>query len=128
MEDFTDSREDIYTPENSPKFIHSGDDWEGQPFLLVKDEQIAISAGGELTKGIVIDPEFGILLQGPSHFSDSPENMSFAGGYWRINPMVTACIGSSSAIPVPWLVKDTPDLLSSASDIRSIVASLDAGI
>jgi hypothetical protein len=55
-------------------------------------------------------------------FSDAPDQISFSGGYWRINPMVLASVGSMAAMPVPFLVPDTPELLQSLTDIVSIDA------
>ena len=114
--------EDLITPELQPKTLFAGDNWTGQPYLLVTSDSIQVS--GSLDNGLVVDPTFGILLQGPIHFSASPEDISFGAGYWRLNPMVTSCVGSSAAIPVPMLVQDSPDLLKASSDISGILESL----
>jgi hypothetical protein len=114
--------EDLITPERQPKPIYAGDDWNGQPYLLVTEDSVQIA--GSLNHGAVIDPQFGTLLQGPIHFSAAPEEISFGGGYWRLNPMVTTCIGSSAAIPIPMLVEDSPDLLHPSGDIEGILGGL----
>jgi hypothetical protein len=114
--------EDLVTPDLQPKTLFAGDDWTGQPYLLVTADSIQVA--GSLDNGIVIDPQFGTLLQGPIHFSAAPEDISFGAGYWRLNPMVTTCIGSSAAVPVPMLVEDSPDLLHACSDISGILDSL----
>jgi hypothetical protein len=104
------------------KVIHAGDDWNGQPFLLVADEAIVLA--GSLENGMVVDPDFGTLMQGPISLSESPEKISFCGGYWRINPAVLSCVGSSAAMPVPWLIPDEPELLKARKDIKDIVGGL----
>lgn len=118
----TDKRVDLTGPSVTPKVIHAGDDWVGQPYVLVDENSVRMNAG--LGNGISISEEFGTILQGPISLSESPENISFGGGYWRINPMVTACIGSSAATPVPWLVNDTPEVLKAKNDLGSILDGL----
>lgn len=53
-----------------------------------------------------------------------PENISFGCGYWRLNPLVLTCIGSSSAMPIPMLVYGSPRILSAAKDMTSIGAGI----
>jgi hypothetical protein len=117
-----DPRVDLVSPDLAPKVIHAGDDWVGQPYVLVDSSSVRMNGG--LQNGISISDEFGTILQGPISLSESPENISFGGGYWRINPMVTACIGSSAATPVPWLVNDTPEVLKAKDDLSGILDSL----
>lgn len=77
---------------------------------------------GNLKNGIVVDPEFGTLVQGKVSISESPENVSFSGGYWRMNPMLQASVGSMAAMPVPFLVPDTPNLLRDLGDLDDIAS------
>jgi hypothetical protein len=122
MADEQDRRYDLVSPDLQPKMLHAGDQWQGQPFVFLSDGQVVLA--GSLEHGISVDPEFGTHIQGPISLSDTPENISVAGGYWRINPMVLACIGSSAAMPVPWLVPSDPELLAGASDIAGILGGL----
>lgn len=121
MADSNDRRYDLRSPALQPKVLHAGDTWEGQPFLYLSDGQTVLSAG---ESGVSVDADYGVHLQGPLSLSESPENISVAGGYWRINPMVLACLGSSAAMPVPWLVPSEPDLLAGQDDISGIMEGL----
>lgn len=122
MADPKDRRYDLVSPDLQPKILHAGDRWQGQPFIYVSDGQVVLA--GDSDHGISVDPDFGVHLQGPLSLSESPENISIAGGYWRVNPMVLACIGSSAAMPVPWLVPADPDLLAGQEDIADIMGGL----
>lgn len=119
-----DRRIDLVHPaERSPKIIHAGPQWDGQPFLAVSEGCIVL--GGSLDHGIISDPQFGTTIQGPISLSEMPENISVAGGFWRINPAVLAGIGSSAAMNVPWLVPDEPELLKFKDDLSDIYGGLD---
>lgn len=122
MANTEDRRYDLVSPDLQPKIFHAGDRWQGQPFIYLNDGQVVIA--GSLETGVSVDADFGVHLQGPLSFSDSPENISVAGGYWRINPLVLTCIGSSAAMPVPWLVPADPPLLSGQQDISDILGGL----
>ena len=116
------SKVDMAAPANQPKLIHAGDEWLGpdHPHLLATDDSLRLM--GNLKNGMTIDPEFGTMLQGKVFISESPENISFAGGYWRMNPMLLASFGSMAAMPVPFVVADVPNLLQDANDIDDLVA------
>lgn len=104
--------------EKSPKVIMAGEQWTGQPYLAVTER--CLVAAGALGKGIIIDDNFGTTIQGPISLSEMPEYISVGGGFWRINPAVTACIGSSAAMNVPWLVPDDPELLKYRNDLADL--------
>jgi len=107
-----------------PKLIHSGTDWVGQPYVYTDDNSVALRS--KTGQGLLIDNVFGISLSGPLSIFESLENVHFAGGYFTINPVLLEGIGSSAAVPMPFLVPDTPRLLSAASTVSSSVAALQA--
>lgn len=111
----------------APRVLQAGDDDVGQPYVLLTDKDIRISAGAK--NGFSIDEPFGITMQGPISLSESPENISLAGGYWRINPMVLTGVASSAATPVPWLVDSKPLLTKEASSMSDVLGgAMDGGM
>lgn len=112
------TRVDMTTPDLQPKVIHAGDNWVGQPYIVVTEEGIVIN--GDLNTGVVVSPDFGVGLVGPVALTTTPDQISVGGGYWRVNPMVLACMGSSAAMPIPWLIPGTPALLASSGDMNSL--------
>jgi hypothetical protein len=114
-----DRRINLVRPgERSPKIIHAGPQWDGQPFLAVSEGCIVL--GGSLDHGIISDKEFGTTIQGPISLSEMPEYISFCGGFWRLNPAVLTSIGSSAAMNIPMLVPDEPELLKFKNDLADI--------
>jgi len=116
----------LYAPEGTPipKTLHSGTDWEGQPYLYIDESTVALFS--QPGKGIIVDNVFGNTLSGPTAIFEIPENIHFGGGYWAINPLMLQSIGSSAAVPMPWLVPTTPRLLSAAATVNSSVSALQA--
>lgn len=111
-----DRRRDLTNPgRKAPKTLHAGEAWDGQPYLCVTEDAAILS--GQLGKGIITDDRFGTTIQGPLSLSEAPEYVSFGGGFWRVNPAVLSCIGSSAAMNIPWLVHDDPELLKGHQDI-----------
>lgn len=53
-----------------------------------------------------------------------PQNISFGGGYWRFNPLLMTCMGSSAAMPIPLLAYNKPQLLAGVNDISEITGNL----
>jgi hypothetical protein len=82
------------------RLLHGGDQWTGQPYGLFDDDGIELAAGnGQRPNcGIGITPDYGTQITGPMSFSEMPQNISFGGGYWRLNPLLLTCMGSS---PLP---------------------------
>jgi hypothetical protein len=70
---------------------------------------------------ISISQEFGLNLQGTMSIAAMPDQVSFAGGYLCINPVVVSTVPSTTPTPVPWLVKTTPRLFRAKNDIQSAV-------
>jgi hypothetical protein len=77
---------------------------------------------------ISVSDVFGIGLSGPISLSAMPDNVSFGGGYWRIDERVLSTLPSTSPTPIPWLKKATPKLLASSKDLKSIVSDLESGL
>lgn len=100
-----------------PKATYAGDKWQGQPFTLVDENTITLSADKKVS--VAISEEFGINISGKMSFSAMPDQISVGGGYWTINPLVTSNIPSTTPTPVPWLVPATPRLLKAKDDLSS---------
>lgn len=115
--------------EMAPKVIHAGTGSTsdaslgfGQAYLSVRQDLISLVAS--LNNSLSITTEYGITLGGPISFGAMPDQMSYGGGYWRINPLVLTCIPSTSATPVPWLVQANPKLVSGQSELTSSISYL----
>lgn len=108
-------------PPVQPKVFHAGEKYIGQPYLVLTQDDIRLSAG--LNNGLTVDNLFGTTIQGPISLSETPDHISVGGGYWRINPLVMTCIGSSAATPVPWLVKSEPNLVKQKKNLGGILDS-----
>ena len=108
---------------NQPKAIYAGDSYSDQPLFLVTND--AIIAAASKTQGIIITEDFGVTLSGKISFRSNPDQMSFGFGYWRLNPLVLSCLPSTSATPIPMLVRSTPELLQSASALSDSLSILD---
>ena len=121
----------IYNRENqdqtyklNPKSLYAGDQISGQPQVIVTEDEIVLSAG--TTNVIRVDEDYGVLLGGQLSLSANPRQISIGGGYWTLNPLLLSCIPSTSATPIPVLVKSTPNLLSKMSSLSSGMSFLQA--
>lgn len=103
-----------------PKVLHAGQQYNGQPYIYIDENGIQFY--GDEKKVISLSSEFGIALSGLISFAAMPEQISFGGGYWRINPQVLSCVPSTTPTPVPWLVKAEPRLTKGSKDIASSVS------
>lgn len=106
-----------------PKTLFAGDQFDGQAVLVVEQDDISVFA--DQTKGISVSEEFGVTIAGPVRFATTPDQMSFGGGYWRLDPRHLSTIPSTTPTPVPLLVKATPDILKGSSDISDVVGYLE---
>jgi hypothetical protein len=106
--------------------LQAGAECDGQPYLFMDDASVSIVAGesDRPDRGISVTHLFGTQITGPMSFAEMPENISFGCGYWRLNPLVLTCIGSSAAMPVPMLVYGAPRILAAAQDMANIGASI----
>lgn len=100
-----------------PKTIYAGDQFVGQPYVVV-DEKSASMVGGK-TQVISVDPEFGILLGGKVSISCMPAEVSFGGGYWRLDPRHLSTVPSTTPTPIPLLKKAKPQLLQPKKDLEN---------
>jgi hypothetical protein len=109
-----------------PRLLHSGETWEGQPYIFADKTGVEISAGESQRPdvGISVDAQFGTQVVGPFSIADMPQNISFCSGYFRLNPTLLSCIGSSSAMPIPTLVWGTPRVLAAKQDMQSVAAAV----
>lgn len=107
-----------------PKTMFAGDVYGGQALLVVEQDDISIFAAQK--NGISVSEEFGVSLAGPIRFVALPDQMSFGGGYWRLDPRHLATIPSTTATPIPLLAKATPDLLQAKDDIDSQLSYLES--
>ena len=113
------SNVDLITPANTPRLLHAGEEWLGSdyPHVLVQDSSLRLM--GSLTKGVSIDPDFGVTLQGPVSIPESPDHIQIST-YWAMNPMLLASIGSSACMPIPPLVPNTQAVLDGSSDMGGL--------
>jgi hypothetical protein len=119
----SDQQIDIVTPAVQPKIMYAGNEPAGQPYIAITDSAIGLI--GDPNHGIIVNPDFGVGIVGPMSFMAGPEQISFSGGYWRVNPQVLSSIGSMSATPVPFLIPGTPALLQAASDIDNCMNQME---
>jgi len=66
---------------------------------------------GSASKVLAISAKYGIGLQGALSLGANPDQISIAGGYWRINPLVLSTLPSTSVTPIPWLIKAIPSII-----------------
>ena len=101
-----------------PKAIYAGDVYQGQPAIVVTQDEINIAA--DSGNAIHLDPKFGILLSSKTvSLSCMPDQVSLGGGYWRLNPMLLSCVPSTTPTPIPVLVQSTPALFQNQSAVSS---------
>ena len=72
------------TYELQPKSLYAGDSYQGQPSVAVTEDEIILA--GDSNNVIRVDPDFGVLLSGNLSLSAMPQQVSFGGGYYRLNP------------------------------------------
>lgn len=107
---------------NQPKIVYAGDAYQGQPYILVDGDQIILV--GDKQTAVNVNPEFGVLLAGKISFSAMPDQIALGGGFFRLNPMLTSLVPSTTPTPVPTLVAATPALLRSSSAVADCERSL----
>lgn len=107
---------------NQPKVLYAGDSYQGQPYIVITEDQIIIV--GDKNNAINVNPDFGVLLSGKLSLSAMPDQISIGGGYWRFNPLLTSCVPSTTPTPIPTFVQATPELLRSSSGISDCESSL----
>lgn len=108
-----------------PRLFFAGDEDSGQPYMLLTGHDLRFSAG--TVNGLSIDEQFGTTIQGPISLSEAPENISFCGGYWRLNPVVLTGVASSAATPVPMLVDAQPKLMEASKGMSGVLGGLMSG-
>lgn len=92
----------------APKALFAGDQYNGQPSVVVTESEIVLA--GNQTTVVRVDPEFGVQLSGKLSLSATPDQIAIGGGYWRFNPLLLACLPSTTPTPIPVLVKSQPAL------------------
>ena len=110
------------TYELQPKSLYAGDSYQGQPSVAVTEDEIILV--GDSNNVIRVDPDFGVLLSGNLSLSAMPQQVSFGGGYYRLNPLLLTCLPSTTPTPIPTLVKDTPNLLTGSDTLASCMSFL----
>ena len=79
---------------NQPKVIYAGDAYQGQPYIVVTEDNIILV--GDQNTVINVGPDFGVLLSGKLSLSAMPDQIAIGGGYWRLNPLLTSCVPSTT--------------------------------
>lgn len=104
-----------------PKIIFAGDQWEdGMPYVLITEDAIVIM--GDKHMAINASKEFGTLISGKVSLSAMPNQISFCGGYWRLNPQLLSTVPSTTPTPVPWLVKAIPELFRGREGVQNALS------
>ena len=113
---------DPFQPEERPLTLMAGDSYQGQPYLHLDTSSAELCAGrdGRPNAGLVLDERYGVALAGPISLFAQPDQISIAGGYWRLNPLLLATAGSSAALNVPVLVRAKPEAMSIQKDLGFI--------
>ena len=109
---------------NPPKVMYAGDIFSGQPNVAITDT--GIFAAASKTQVLAITEAFGIHMTGDISLSAMPSQIYIGGGYWTLNPLLLSCLPSTSATPIPVLVKSKPLLLTkhkSLSDCLTFLGS-----
>lgn len=93
---------------NQPKAIYAGDAYQGQPYIVVTEDNIILV--GDANTVINVGPDFGVLLSGKLSLSAMPDQISIGGGYWRLNPLLTSCGRSTGAntVVLTWCLASRP--------------------
>jgi hypothetical protein len=107
---------------NQPKVLYAGDAYQGQPYLVISEDSIILV--GDKNNVINVSADFGIMLAGKISLSAMPDQIAIGGGYWRLNPLLTSCVASTTPTPIPTLVQSTPELLRSSQGISDCESSL----
>lgn len=108
--------------DNPPKTLYAGDIFAGQPNITVTDDGIFIAASK--TQVIAITEKFGIHMTGDISLSANPNQIYLGGGYWTLNPLLLSCLPSTSATPIPVLVKSSPLILNSQDSMSDCLSFL----
>lgn len=108
------------------KHLHAGDEFTGQAYVHLEEAALGLIAD---RKNLVsVDPDYGVLLAGNVSISAMPDHVSFAGGYFRLNPLVLSTVPSTTPTPIPMLVKSTPKLLEGVTAQPGILAQLQQAV
>jgi hypothetical protein len=83
---------------NQPKIIYAGDAYQGQPYIVVTEDNIILV--GDSNNVINVGPDFGVLLSGKLSLSAMPDQIAIGGGYWRLNPLLTSCVPSTTPMSI----------------------------
>lgn len=96
----------------------------GQSYVVIREDVLALVAN--LTNALSVSQEFGTTISGPLSLAAMPDQISIAGGYWKINPLVLTGLPSTNATPIPWLVPSTPKLVSGGAELTSAISFLES--
>lgn len=104
-----------------PKTIYSGNQYDGQPYAIFTEDDIALVA--DKATMISVNPAFGVQISGKSvSFSVLPDQLLFGGGYWSLDPRHLALMASTTPTPIPLLARATPPLLRAQGDVDSALS------
>ena len=122
-----------YSNANPPKIIYAGNSAQGdsssgigQPYVFVGEDYISVVADND--KALTVSPAYGTNVSGPFSMAAMPDQISIGGGYWRINPLVLSTLPSTTATPIPWLVRATPRLLEGKDAMSSSLSSIESSL
>ena len=102
--------------------LHPGDDAQGQPALYMEQSRAVLDAPVGRSSVAVLRSD-GICLAGPLSVMSAPDAWRVFG-LWKVNPMTTACIPSTTYTPNAWLRPDIPVPSPKVTAVYLSVASL----
>ena len=105
---------------NPPKMMYAGDILAGQPSVTVTDDGVYLA--GSKTNVINVTENYGVYMTGNISLSANPSQIFIGGGYWSFNPLLLSCLPSTSATPIPVLVRTNPPILNSQSSVSDCLS------
>lgn len=106
----------------TPKAWFAGDDYNGQPAVVVTQDEIVLR--GSKSSVVRVTPDHGIQLAGTISLTATPEQIAVGAGYWRFNPLLLSCLPSTTPTPISVLVKGTPALMEGKASSDKAEATL----
>jgi len=114
------------TPALSPQKMMAGNSYTGQPYIIAQQNGLAMV--GDQKHVITVSPELGVTISGPMSLSAMPQQISFGGGYWTLNPLNLSMLPSSAVTPVPMFKSATPKLIRASSGLSGIVGAAEGAV
>ena len=109
-----------------PKYLHAGESYDKQPHIYLDEDGVSVVANRKNL--ISVDDDFGVMLAGDLSLSAMPDQISYGGGYFRMNPLTASTVPSTTPTPIPFLIKSTPKLLAGLDSLSGLLSSLQSNL